>query len=355
MEYIIFIKRIVEVLVYSVRNFFSFRTKVFYIVENANWVIKHDGISIAENLKQTKSKITITSRGIRNSLIHFGSIHTFLNSRWAQKVHKSNKVIVTWFHIVGNEYADLIPTAINKVDLWHTACKITRNKMVKLGIPMERIKVIPLGVELGVFKESDAGKKEECRKKFKISNDKVVLGSFQKDGNGWGEGLEPKLIKGPDIFCEVVGELAKKFDVFVVLTGPARGYVKNRLTELKVPFIHENLPNPKDVSKYYLALDLYLVAAREEGGPKGLLEAWASGVPLVSTRVGMAPDIIVDGHNGFLAEIENVNQIADCCARVLEDKTLADGFREAGLDSVKNHDWSLVTNRYYNEMYRRFL
>ena len=35
--------------------------------------------------------------------------------------------------------------------------------------------------------------------KYKIPKDKIIIGSFQKDGVGWEEGNEPKLIKGPDI------------------------------------------------------------------------------------------------------------------------------------------------------------
>ena len=110
----------------------------------------------------------------------------------------------------------------------------------------------------------------------------MVIGSFQKDGKGWGEGNEPKLIKGPD----------------VLLTGPARGYVKTGLESLKIPCKHLYLQDYREIGKYYQALDAYLVTSREEGGPKGVLESMASGIPLISTRVGQAQDLVKQGING---------------------------------------------------------
>ena len=70
---------------------------------------------------------------------------------------------------------------------------------------------------------------------------KILIGSFHKDGNGWDDGLTPKLIKGPDIFIKTINEIKKKIgrDQFaVVLTAPARGYIKERLTKNSIEFFH---------------------------------------------------------------------------------------------------------------------
>ena len=47
--------------------------------------------------------------------------------------------------------------------------------------------------------------------------------------------MNPKLIKGPDVFCDVIERLAKDLPVHVLLSGPSRGYVKARLTKLTFP------------------------------------------------------------------------------------------------------------------------
>ena len=95
--------------------------------------------------------------------------------------------------------------------------------------------------------EQNVSKKISLKIKYNLPRDRIIIGSFQKDGVGWGEGNEPKLIKGPDIFCEVIKRLKKDFDIHVFLTGPARGYVKNHLKSNGIPFTHVFLKNYLDL------------------------------------------------------------------------------------------------------------
>lgn len=329
---------------------------LYYVVEGANWSIDHDGRSITANLSDLSSAVVTTCRGIRNSIVHFGSVNTFLNDGGPTLPHKSNKIIVTWFHISpGDKRVEFIPEAVKYVDLWHTACNITRNKLIKFGVPEEKITVIPLGVNLNAFSIPTRQQRENIRLKFGISKAKVVVGSFQKDGNGWGQGLQPKLIKGPDVFCDVIEKLRRHYDLFVLLTGPARGYVKQRLERSGIPYLHRFLKNPDEVAQYYKALDLYIATGRHEGGPKSLVESLASGVPLVSTKVGMAPDIITDGENGFLCDVDDVDQIVQKSMMVLEDKERREKIVANGLATARQYDWSVIAQQYENCLYRRLL
>lgn len=339
----------------SIRNRINHRD-VYYLVEGVNWSIDHDGRSITANLHNISSMVTTRCYGIRNSIVHFGSINTFMVNGQLRLPHKSNKIVVTWFHVSpGEKRIELIPEAIKYVDLWHTPCNITRDKLIEFGVPKEKITVIPLGVNLSAFGVPIPRRKENIRSKFGISKEKVVVGSFQKDGNGWGKGLEPKLIKGPDIFCDVIERLAKRYELFVLLTGPARGYVKKRLEEAGVPYLHQFLNDPDEVAECYKALDIYIVASRVEGGPKSVLESLASGVPVVSTKVGMAPDIIQNGTSGFLCEIEDVDGIVKESVRIIEDITLREKMIAKGLDTIWQFDWSNIARRYEQLLYRPLL
>jgi glycosyltransferase involved in cell wall biosynthesis len=329
---------------------------LYYVVEGANWSIDHDGRSITANLPRFSSAVVTTCRGIRNSIVHFGSVNTFLSDGGPKLPHKSNKIIVTWFHISpGDRRIEFIPQAVKCVDLWHTACSITRNKLIKFGVPEEKITVIPLGVNLSAFGVPTPQQKENIRSKLGISKEKIVVGSFQKDGNGWGEGLEPKLIKGPDVFCDVVEKLSRRYDLFVVLTGPARGYVKQRLESSGIPYSHHFLNDPDEIADYYKALDLYIATGRHEGGPKSLVESLASGVPLVSTKAGMAPDVITDGENGFLCDVDDVDQIVRKSMMILEDQKKKERIVVNGLVTARQYDWNVIAQRYENCLYRRLL
>ena len=144
------------------------------------------------------------------------------------------------------------------------------------------------------------------------------MGSFQKDGQGWGEGLEPKLIKGPDVFLQTIEILKSQIqDLFVLLSGPARGYVMKGLKNLGVDFKHFYLRDYPETGELFQALDLYLVTSRQEGGPKAVLESMSSGVPLVTTRVGQAMDLVIHGENGWMVESEDIEGLAHYAEQAL--------------------------------------
>ena len=105
-----------------------------------------------------------------------------------------------------------------------------------------------------------------------------VVGSFQKDGVGWGEGLEPKLIKGPDVLLAVAERLARARARAPrsCSPGPARGYVRAGLERLGIPYRHLLLPDVDAVAEVYRAIDVCLVASRDEGGPRAVLESMAT-------------------------------------------------------------------------------
>jgi hypothetical protein len=60
---------------------------------------------------------------------------------------------------------------------------------------------------------------------------------------------------------------------------------------------------PSALPSFYSSIDVHLVTSRVEGGPVTVLEAMACETAVVSTRVGLVPTTIVDGQNGFSAEI----------------------------------------------------
>ncbi|ODS40454.1 hypothetical protein BEH94_05950 [Candidatus Altiarchaeales archaeon WOR_SM1_SCG] len=248
-----------------------------------------------------------------------------------------------------------LPEASKKADMMHTACNLSKEKLVKWGVPGDKIVVIPLGVDLNIFKPVSEEKKKHIRKNIGLPPDKIILGSFQKDGVGWGEGLDPKWVKGPDTFVEVASKLKENHDIFVLLTGPARGYVKKGLDKRGIGYKHIFLENYLEIPKYYNALDLYLVTSREEGGPKAIVESMASGVPIVSTKVGMSPDIINDGYDGFLTDIEDVEGLVEKASKVIENKKLRDKLINNALNIVKDYSWENIAKRYYKEIYHKLL
>jgi glycosyltransferase involved in cell wall biosynthesis len=223
-----------------------------------------------------------------------------------------------------------------------------------MRVEEEKVHVIPLGVDTKLFRPK--GDKEQIRDELKLGRNAVVVGSFQKDGVGWGTGEQPKLIKGPDILVNVIKKLASRYQVHVLLVGPARGFVVKQLSEAGISFHNVGyLKNYRDIAKYYQALDLYLVTSRIEGGPKAILESWAAGVPLVSTTVGMVPDIATDGVNAFLSAVGDEESIYRQACALIEDSSLRASFARNGAQEVQKFTWDIIARRYYDEMYSHLL
>ncbi|HSI97266.1 MAG TPA: glycosyltransferase family 4 protein, partial [Gaiellaceae bacterium] len=148
--------------------------------------------------------------------------------------------------------------------------------------------------------------------------------------------IEPKLVKGPDVLVSALERLRVEApELHVLLTGPARGYVRRELERRGIPHVHVLVRTREELARAYHALDVYLVASRQEGGPKAVLEAMAAGVPLVTTRVGQAPDLVAHAVNGWLVEVEDAEGLAAGAARVREG--VDESVRDAGRATAEAH------------------
>jgi glycosyltransferase involved in cell wall biosynthesis len=213
--------------------------------------------------------------------------------------------------------------------------------VLSTGIAAEKVRLIPIGINLSMFPLVSQRQRTIARERLGLREDDIVIGSFQKDGEGWGEGSRPKLIKGPDVFVETVARLKKeKSRVHILLTGPARGYVKKELALRDIPFTHTQVARYSDMSVCYHALDLMLVTSREEGGPKSVLESMACGIPLVSTKVGQAADLIRHGENAWMVEVEDVDGLCSYSLMALEQNRTAKALMvRRGRETAEKNDY----------------
>lgn len=230
-----------------------------------------------------------------------------------------------------------------------------KNRLLDWGVDQEKIKCIPLGIDLDHFRPLSPEQKMAIRESLNIPQDALCIGSFQKDGVGWKDGLEPKLVKGPDIFLRVVQQLKSRYKIHILLSAPARGYIKSGLESLGIPYQHYQLKNYWEIVRLYQALDLYLVTSREEGGPKAMLEALACGIPLVTTRVGMVPEVIIDKFNGLSVDNEDIEGLVHSVIEMQESPDLVEKLSQNGLQTVQDYQWSIIVKKYYDEVYAPLL
>ena len=106
-----------------------------------------------------------------------------------------------------------------------------------------------------------------------------------------------------------------------------------------------------DLPRLYQALDVYMVTSREEGGPMGLMESMASGIPVVSTRVGMAPDLIQDAVSGVLVNVDDVDALASGVVWLMGNKKITSVSR-AARERVMSVDWESVAKDHWTKVYK---
>lgn len=353
------IRAAIKVCFDSISNVFA-KEEIVLISEGSDWVIHEECLVIKNYLESHRLasvRIATTSIGVRKKIVHFFSENTLVGPHGLRRKKKSNSFILSWFHISEADAYRLgcIPLLNTEVDILHTAAEITEKKLIHYGCDPKKVVRIALDVNLNVFHPITQNEKTILQKQLGLPTDKILIGSFQKDGNGWGEGLEPKRIKGPDIFCDVVENLAKHFPIHIVLTGPARGYIKNRLKKSGIPYSHRYINRYFQIAKYFQAIDLYLITSREEGGPKALLESMATGTPLVSTQVGMVPDIVRDGIDAFVVPVGDTRRIEERSRQLIQDATLQASFRSHVLEKAPLYSSENMADRFYKELYAPLL
>lgn len=341
----------------------SSKSTIFYVTPNANWSTDWDAYYITRGLRKhgLSPQITSTPQLLSNEIIHYSDLGTYIhyvNGSW----NKHNQVVMTFFHgDRSGRYPEFNPLIDSFLNHLHTpkaivtSCNIMKNRLLDWGVDQEKIKCIPLGIDLARFQPVSPDRKKILKETLNIPTDALCIGSFQKDGVGWKEGIDPKLVKGPDIFLRVIQKLKSHYKIHVLLSGPARGYIKNGLESLEVPYQHFQLKKYWEIVNLYQALDLYLVTSREEGGPKAMLESLACGIPLVTTRVGMVPDVIVDKLNGLSVENENIEALVQSVIELKENPQLAEKITANGLKTVEDYRWSIIAKKYYDEVYAPLL
>lgn len=298
---------------------------------------------------------TVPVAGRRGGILHYIGGECFYDPAWsAYRPHASTAVIGTWWHGTDQTPDPSVRAAVSRIggasrllSRVHVTCEISRTIVRALGVEDSKIALVPMGIDTTRFAPvaSEAGRRN-LRHALELPDDALVVGSFQKDGVGWDEGLEPKLIKGPDIFVQVLARLAQRRKTIALIPGPSRGYLKRQLEAHGVTVRSDGFVPLSAFPSYYHACDLYLMTGREEGGPAAVLESLASGTPFVGHRVGMAPDVIREGVDGLLTDVGDVDALIDAADRVAASRALRQALADKGRATAARYDWTEIAPRY---------
>ncbi len=133
--------------------------------------------------------------------------------------------------------------------------------------------------------------------------------------------------------------------LYVVVGDGPQLRLLQKVANGKVMFIGA-VDNDK-VPLYLSAADVMVNPSYSEGFPMAVLEAMASGKPIVAPPVCGIPELITEGINGLLTESNNTASIAVAIGRILDDRCLAQSMAEANKLKVRQYTWEAVVRRLY--------
>lgn len=137
-------------------------------------------------------------------------------------------------------------------------------------------------------------------------------------------------------------------------TGPESGRLQALVEELGLQSCvsFSGRIDNADIPGLYASADCMLNPSTVDNMPISILEAFASGVPVVSTAAGGIPDMVEDGVSALLVPISDSLQMGEAALRVLGNVSLAASMRNAGLQAAARYAWPTVREQWL-QVYRR--
>ncbi len=197
------------------------------------------------------------------------------------------------------------------------------------GLPREKVHVIYNGVDLERF--SGVGR-ASARAELGLAHDAPVAVHVAQ--------LRPE--KGHDVLLDAAAIVAAKIPsvrFLLVGDGPLRATIEGRIRELHLERSVTLLGIRHDVPHVLAAADVALLPshARVETFPNSILEAMASGLPIVASRVGSLDEMVVDRVNGVLLPAGDARALADAVEELLLDPERARAMGRSARAWVAEH------------------
>jgi len=209
--------------------------------------------------------------------------------KW-QAVLQSKKVIATIHHIDQDylnegKYKRQFKFIRKYVTLIHSICPQTTRNIKKYCNLEAPIITKYLWVKDPQFYPINSNQRVELKQKYGIGDDgsSFVIGNFQNE----------KKSKAPEIFLKIVLDMidiGRKIEV--VLCGRNRQFLIENFEKMGVKYHYFQMVPLETINELYNCLDLYIISSRYEGGPRSIIECGLTRTPIISTRVGIAPEFM---------------------------------------------------------------
>ena len=193
--------------------------------------------------------------------------------------------------------------------------------------------IIPLGFDLSKFNTNREEKRSKTRETYNIKDDEIAIGIIGRITK----------IKNHDFFLDVIEKILSentelKIRVFIVGDGDLAETISKRVENLNQKYGQKVHMTSWifDISTFNPGMDIICLTSDNEGTPVSLIEAQASGVPVVTTDVGGIKDIVSDGKTGYIIPKNDIEKFSEKLLDLINNNDKRILFSKNGWDFVKD-------------------
>ena len=305
--------------------------------------------------KQLKKIINDNSYKLIHCHTPMGSVLTRLAAKKARK--NGTKVIYTahGFHFFkGAQIKNwLLYYPVEKWLSKYTDCLITINDedyecAVKKNFKAGSIKKVNgVGIDLNKFTPQTEELKIKLREEYQFDKDDFILMYA----------AELNYNKHQDLLINVVNLLKDKIPNIKLLlagTGKLRKQYEEQIRAKNLQKYVKLLGLRKDIPKLLKLSDVAVASSRREGLPVNVMEAMATGLPLVVTKTRGHIDLVKHGVNGFVVGINDIEGFANAIEKLYKIETLRESYGKKNLELIKEYSIENVIEQ-MKEIYRRYI
>jgi glycosyltransferase involved in cell wall biosynthesis len=262
----------------------------------------------------------------------------------AWRSHKP--VVATCHNWVGgtaalNVYNHLDRMLLKRFSALAAVSDAVAQRLLDFGVPAGKIKTIANGIDVRAFESA------QPRTGLEFDGNRIVGMVARLD-----------LQKGFEYLLPAVRDLCSTFrglKVVIVGEGPDRRAIESMIQHYGLQHDVVLAGQQADMPAVYAAMDLFVLPSLNEGLPMTILEAMASSRPVIATRVGAVPSVIIDGETGLLVAPRDSEGLRNAIARLLSDSDLRCRLGEQAHDWVSRNFTSEAMAAKYRQMYDHVL
>jgi sugar transferase (PEP-CTERM/EpsH1 system associated) len=223
-----------------------------------------------------------------------------------------------------------------------------------IGISPGRIHQIYNGVDQNLFSPSPKRATDLLPQGFVATEGTVILGSVGRLAEVKNQG---SLLEAIHILLKRRPEWRGSLRFVLVGGGALRERLEQQVMELGLDEVVWLAGDREDIPRLLQTMDIFVLPSLAEGISNTLLEAMATGLPVVATRVGGNPELIEHGSNGYLVPVSDVQALAQTLQALIESPAARLRMGENGLRKIRQgFDWDSTLDAYlsvYDELLGR--